>query len=322
MNLLSALQQIPDLDVQTNVPMSAHTSFGIGGPADILVIPHTVEALAGAMSAVHAAGQKPLVIGNGTNLLVLDNGIRGVVIKVANGLSRVAVEGDLITAECGVRMASLCRACADLGLSGLEWAAGIPGTLGGALAMNAGANGGEIGQATEWVRVVWPTGDLETLDRSQLSFGYRTSCFRTMGVVVAQAGLRLVPCEPAVVLERVCAKIEERCQKQPLAMPSAGCVFKRPEGDYAGRLLEQAGAKGMRVGDAVVSTKHANFIVNEGHATAADVLELIRRVRARVLERFGVELDTEICVVGEGADPQSPPAAAGDPLVRALAVSH
>jgi len=299
MDLLHCLRRIPHVDVGTNVPMSQHTSFGIGGPADILVIPHTIEALAQAVKAVYAAGEEPMVMGNGTNMLVLDGGVRGVVIKVCNGLSRVTAHDDLVTAESGVRVASLCCTCADFGLSGLEWAAGIPGALGGALTMNAGANGGEVGQFVEWVRVVRPDGSIEKLSRAQLAFGYRYSSFQGIKAVIAQACLRLHPCDPVIIRERMCAVLEERCEKQPVAMPSAGCVFKRPKNDYAGRLLEEVGAKGLRVGGAVVSEKHANFIVNDGGATAADVLELIDLARTKVWDVFGVDLVPEVCVRGE-----------------------
>ena len=299
MDMLQSLQQVPDLDVDTDVPMSAHTSFGIGGPADILVTPHSVNALAQAVKTVYDAGQKPLIMGNGTNMLALDGGVRGVIIKVANGLSHVEVEDDLIVAEGGVRMASLCRTCADHGLASLEWAAGIPGTLGGALTMNAGANGGEIGRLTEWVKVITPQGDIETLDGDRLSFDYRWSCFQEMDAVIAQAGLRLQKCDPGTVRDDMRAVLEARCQKQPVTMPSAGCVFKRPDDDFAGRLLDEAGAKGMRVGDAVVSSKHANFIVNEGNATARDVLALIDEVKTKVKAAFDVDLVVEVCIVGE-----------------------
>jgi UDP-N-acetylmuramate dehydrogenase len=299
MSILQQLRQIPDLSVETCVPMAGHTSFGIGGPADILATPHTMEALAAALKAAHSTDIPLTVIGNGTNLLVLDGGIRGVVLKVANGLSRTRVEGDLIVAESGVRVASLCRICADEGLGGLEWAAGIPGTLGGALVMNAGAWGGEIGQLVEWVTVATRDGELRRLPREQITFAYRFSSFQGSPNVVAQAALKLVPSDPATVHSRLCEIIETRCEKQPLAMPSAGSVFKRSGDDGAGRFVDRAGCKGMRVGGAVVSEKHANFIVNDGNATARDVLELIQQVQAKVKSQFGLDLKTEICVVGE-----------------------
>ncbi len=298
-NLLADLQRVPDLQVETGVPMSLHTSFGIGGPADILVTPITAEALAQTLKVLHDAGEKPLVLGKGTNMLVLDGGIRGVVLKLAGGMQSVMIEDDTVTAESGARLACICRTCADNGLSGLEWAAGIPGTLGGALNMNAGANGGEIGQLTEWVTVATYCGELMTLNRDELSFGYRTSIFQTMDAVIARACLKLEHSCAADVRKKMHDVVQLRCEKQPVAMPSAGCVFKRPLNDYAGRLLEEAGAKGMQVGGAVVSPKHANFIVNVGGATAQDVLELIDLVQGRVRELFGVELHTEVCVVGE-----------------------
>ena len=298
-NLLADLSRVPDLQVETGVPMSLHTSFGIGGPADILVTPLTPEALAQTLKVLHDAHEKPLILGKGTNMLVLDGGIRGVVLKLAGGLQSVSVEGECVTADSGARLACLCRTCADNGLSGLEWAAGIPGTLGGALNMNAGAHGGEIGQLTQWVTVATADGQLETLQRDQLSFGYRTSCFQRMDAVIARACLQLEHSCPAEVRRNMHEVVQKRCASQPVAMPSAGCVFKRPLNDYAGRLLQEAGAKGMQVGGAVVSPKHANFIVNAGGATAQDVLELIELVQGRVRELFGVDLHTEVCVVGE-----------------------
>jgi len=300
--LIDTLLHIPDLDVETDVPMSAHTSFGIGGPADALVTPKTSEALAQVMKVLFRAGERPLVIGKGTNMLVLDGGIRETVVKLAGGLDHIEVDGDRIVADSGVRLASLCRACADNGLTGMEWSAGIPGTLGGALHMNAGANGGEIGQFTEWVTIVTLDGELQTLRRDEIGFSYRSSSFQEMDCIIARAGLRLEEATQSEVHEKICGVIESRCQKQPVAMPSAGCVFKRPTNDYAGRLLDEAGAKGMRVGGAVVSHKHANFIVNDGDATAQDVLELIGLVRGKVKDLFGVELATEVCVVGEPLD--------------------
>lgn len=298
-SLLRQLQAVPGLTVETKVPMSEHTSFRIGGPADMLVTPSSVESLAQALKITHEHGERPLIIGKGTNMLVLDGGIRGVVIKPAGGMERVEVDGSRIIADSGVRLASLCRACADEGLAGLEWAAGIPGTVGGAIHMNAGAHGGEIGPLTEWVSVATFAGEIVTYPRDQIHFGYRTSSFQGMDAVIAQACLVLEPSSPAAVHSAMCEIVETRCSKQPVAMPSAGCVFKRPQNDYAGRLLQEVGAKGMSVGGAVVSPKHANFIVNAGSATAQDVLELIALVKAKVFDTFGVDLQTEVCVVGE-----------------------
>jgi len=293
------LSRVPDLDVQTDVPMSAHTSFGIGGPADMLVTPRTIDALAQVMRVTHEAGVRPLIIGNGTNMLVLDAGVRGVVVKLADGLNHIEARQDGLTVDGGVGLASLCSACAENGFGDMEWAAGIPGTAGGALTMNAGANGGEIGQFAQWVTIVTLQGERRTLQRDEMTFGYRTSSFQRMDCVIARAALRLPKADPAQIREKMCAVLEARCSKHPVAMPSAGCVFKRPLNDYAGRLLEEVGAKGMRIGGAIVSSKHANFIVNDGGATAEDVLQLIEIVRDRVREMFDVDLTTEICIVGE-----------------------
>ncbi len=185
------------------------------------------------------------------------------------------------------------------GLTGLEFAAGIPGTLGGALIMNAGANGGEIGDITEWVDVVTATGDVRRLTHDELDFGYRHSALRDLGAAVLRVGLCLAEGDAGQIHCRLCDTIALRCATQPVSSPSAGSIFKRPEGDYAGRLLEEAGAKGMRVGRAAVSTKHANFVVNLGGATASDVIRLIDAARALVYERFGVLLEPEVCFAGE-----------------------
>lgn len=312
-HLIEQLEAIPDLKVETDIPMSRYTSFGIGGPADVVVTPHTVEALAAAVRALHETGEVPLLIGNGTNLLVLDGGVRGVVIRAANGMSTVRIEGTRVAADSGARLGTLCREAAACGLSGLEWAAGIPGTLGGALVMNAGAHGGEIGPLVRWVRVIHPDGTLEMLDQEHLWFSYRNSCFQGSPLIIAEAGLELTPADPAAIHQTICDTIQTRCDKQPVALPSAGCIFKRPDKDYAGRLVEAVGGKGMRVGGAMVSEKHANFIVNDGGATALDVLRLIRQVKDRVHERFAVELATEVCVVGEPLPGQTLPALTLEP---------
>jgi UDP-N-acetylmuramate dehydrogenase len=208
-------------------------------------------------------------------------------------------DGTRVTVEAGASLATVCLQCARRGLSGLEFAAGIPGTIGGALIMNAGAYDGEIGDVTEWVEIATPDGNIERLNGGDLGFGYRHSALWDLGHTVVRAGLRLTRGEACAIHLKLCDTLEVRCAKQPVSSPSAGSIFKRPEGDYAGRLLEAAGAKGMRVGDAAVSTKHANFMVNLGKATAADVIELIDSVRDLVSEQFGVTLETEVCVIGE-----------------------
>lgn len=297
--LVRRLRQIADLELREDEPLSRHTSFGIGGPADLLLIPSTPDALCAALAATGRAGMKPLILGNGTNLIVRDGGMRGVVIRVAGEMAAVEFEGTSVIVEAGASLAAACLRCAHKGLSGLEFAAGIPGTMGGALIMNAGAYGGEIGDITEWVEVATADGGIERIDGSELSFGYRRSVLRERGHIVVRASLRLTEGDPSEIHANLCDTMEMRCSRQPVSSPSAGSIFKRPEGDYAGRLLEAAGLKGMRVGRAAVSTKHANFVVNLGGATAADVIGLIEAARGTVFEKFGVMLEPEVCITGE-----------------------
>ncbi|MGC9317075.1 MAG: UDP-N-acetylmuramate dehydrogenase [Armatimonadota bacterium] len=298
-SLARRLATIPGLEIRESEPLSRHTSFGIGGPADVLAIPSSPLALTELVRTAAELAVGPLYLGNGTNLIVRDGGIRGLVVRMAGGLAGINVEGTMAVVEAGAPLASVCFQCARRGLAGLEFAAGIPGTLGGALIMNAGANGGEIGDITQWVEVVAPHGAIERLRSDELDFGYRRSALRQRGLAVLRAGLHLEPSDPELIHCRLCDAMAARCSTQPVSMPSAGCIFKRPQGDYAGRLLEEAGAKGMRVGGAAVSTKHANFVVNRGGATASDVIELIERVRDLVHDRFGIMLEPEVCITGE-----------------------
>jgi len=297
--LARRLAGVPSLEVREDEPLSRHTSFGIGGPADLLAIPHTVEAMRDAITVARRLDVEPLYLGNGTNLIVRDGGVRGLVIRVAGGLSEIATDGPALVVEAGASLAAVCFQAAERGLSGLEFGAGIPGTLGGALIMNAGAYGGEIGNVTEWVEVITGDGEQTRLMRDELHFGYRRSTLRDSGLAVLRAGLRLAEGDPAEVHCTLCDIIALRCTKQPVCSPSAGSVFKRPDGDFAGRLLEEAGAKGMRVGRAAVSTKHANFVVNLGGATAGDVTRLIDAAAELVHEKFGVTLEPEVCFVGD-----------------------
>jgi len=295
------LVRIPGLELRENEPLSRHTSFGIGGPADLLVIPSGPEALCAALAATYDAGIEPLLLGNGTNLIVRDGGIRGVVIRITTEMSALTFDGTRATVEAGASLATVCLQCARRGLSGLEFAAGIPGTIGGALIMNAGAYGGEIGDVTEWVEVATPDGRIERLSGPELSFGYRHSALRGLGRTVVRAGLRLQEGDPSDIHAALCDTMSTRCEKQPVSSPSAGSIFKRPEGDYAGRLLEAAGAKGLCVGRASVSKKHANFVVNLGGATASDVVRLIGAARELVHDKCDVWLEPEVCIVGEDA---------------------
>jgi len=295
----AALQRIEGLTVLTDEPMAAHTSFGIGGPAELFVIPTDIPSLSETIRVLHDFGIQLVILGNGTNVLVRDGGVRGAVIKLGGALTELREEGEFVVAGAGASLATLCRYCADKGWGGLLFAAGIPGSVGGAVLMNAGANGGEMADVVAWVVAVNALGEVERLTADQLGFGYRSTELPVPGCAIAEVAFQLTAAEGTEVHRCLCEAIQRRCEKQPVAQRSAGSIFKRPSNDYAGRLLDQAGAKGMRVGDAIISDKHANFIVNEGNATARDVLELIELVRAKVEERFGVRLDTEIVIIGE-----------------------
>lgn len=296
------LERHSGLVVRRDEPLARRTSFGVGGPADLFVEPWTPSALAAALRLLRAEGVPHLVIGKGTNLLATDAGVRGAVVSLYPGLSRLEVHGSRVVATAGVTLGGLCHLAANVGLSGAEFTAGIPGTIGGALSMNAGANGGCIGDLVEAVTVLDRDGVAQTLGRGELHWGYRDSSVARHGLCVVEASFSLTASTPEAVHHRVYDVLQQRCERQPLGARSAGSIFKRPPGDYAGRLLEAAGAKGLRVGGAEISHKHANFIVNTGSATATDILRLIRLAQQTVYDRFGVWLRPEVCVIGELPD--------------------
>lgn len=297
--VLGALRSIEDVTVLTNEPMSRHTSLCVGGPADAIVRPHSVEALAGVLRVINETDTPFFPLGQGTNVVVRDGGIRGIVLEMGSNLSEIRRNGNLVTAQAGVRIAALCKQCCEWDLTGLEFAAGIPGSVGGALVMNAGAYEGEIANIVTEVLAVDRSGECHRLQRSELRLGYRRSVFQTNDMLIAEATFALKPGDGAEVRARMYECLERRCGRQPVSGRSAGSIFKRPEGDYAGRLLEEAGLKGYRVGGAMISNKHAGFIMNTGNSTAADIITLIDDVRKRVHESFGVWLEPEVVIVGE-----------------------
>lgn len=282
-----------------NEPMSRHTTFRIGGPADLFAVVDTVEELQAASRLCRGQGVPVKLLGGGANLLVLDQGIRGCVIKLGKTFRETRWEGD--AAVCGaadfpVRIA---RQAAERGLEGMEWGAGIPGTLGGAVVMNAGTNLGSLKDVLVEVSMLMPDGEVATVPADQLGLGYRRSNLQGRDdIVVLTARVQLRPGEPDEIRRRIDEHLAYRNARQPIHLPNAGSIFKNPRGDFAGRLIEQVGLKGARVGDAQFSELHANFIVNLGHATAADVLELIARAKARVAERFGIALEEEVRIWG------------------------
>lgn len=285
--------------VRTNEPMSRHTSFRIGGPADIFVAPRTAADLALALRLAREHGVPVFVFGNGTNLLVRDGGIRGLVIKLAGCCTEVAISGTRLRAGAGVLLAAAAAAAAEAGLSGLEFAAGIPGTVGGAVVMNAGAYDGEMKDVVVRVETVDETGEPRLYTSAELNFGYRQSALQQRNDIVTAVvfGLRFGDREE--IIAKVRDFNQRRALKQPLDLPSAGSTFRRPPGHYAGDLIQRAGLRGFTIGGAQVSEKHAGFIVNRGGATARDVLALIAHVQKEVERQFGVWLEPEIKVVGE-----------------------
>jgi UDP-N-acetylmuramate dehydrogenase len=284
-------------EVRFDEPLSGHTTWRVGGPADALVCPADAADLCEVVRFAHENGLPRLVLGAGSNLLVLDGGVRGIVLALEKGLRRIELSGDDVVAEGGARVGRLLTFCAVRGRAGLEFLADIPGTVGGAVYMNAGAMGSEIKDVATSIGLVLADGRAELVDAAAIPFRYRESGLPA-GSIVARCALRTTAGDPAEIQARISAIRKKRRALQP-AGPSAGSTFKNPPGDYAGRLIEAAGLKGRRVGDAVVSERHANFLLNAGNASAHDVLALIRIIQAEVRSRFGVSLELEVQVVGD-----------------------
>jgi UDP-N-acetylmuramate dehydrogenase len=282
--------------VSFNAPLGAYTSFKIGGPADAVVEPADVDDVCALVRQAHVR-KIPLFVVGGTNLLIRDGGIRGIVVSLAKLRTITEEPGDVLYAEGGVGMPTLIGYAIRRSLSGLEWAAGIPGTVGGCVVMNAGTKLGEMKDAVKAVRVVTMTGQVRDLPASAIPFDYRRA--RLPKGIVVGVWLQLRQGVQAEIERMVKDYLHYRRDTQPLTMPSAGCVFKNPPRDSAGRLIEATGLKGLRVGDAEVSSKHGNFIVNRGHASAADVIALIGKVRRTIKRQAGVRLALELKIVGE-----------------------
>ena len=298
-DLIAALRGFARVDqIKLDEPMARHTTFRVGGAADVFFMPESAEQVARALDAARAAGVSAVVIGNGSNLLVRDGGIRALVIALGEGFSAIEVDGNVILAQAGAPLSRVAAAAQAAGLSGLEFASGIPGTLGGGCAMNAGAYGGQLSDVLIDAQVLM-NGEIGTLSREDMQMGYRTTRPLREGGVVLSARFALEKGDPEAILARMKELNARRRDKQPLNLPSAGSVFKRPEGHFAGALIEQSGLKGRRVGGAMVSEKHAGLTVKAGGARAADVLALIGQVQDEVQARFGVRLETEVRVLGE-----------------------
>lgn len=292
----------PTLELRRNEPMSGYTSFHVGGPARLMALPKTGKEAKAAIAAAREAGVVPFFLGNGTNLLVPDEGVERFLIKPAgkyavDELNRVWEENGLLCAGAAVSLANLARCAQGRNLTGLEFAHGIPGSVGGGVTMNAGAYGGELVQVLESVTVLDQAGQEHTFTAQQCKMGYRHSLFSRGDYLILTARFRLTWGEEAAITARMKELAAKRQEKQPLEYPSAGSTFKRPEGYFAAALIDQCGLKGLTVGGAQVSEKHAGFVINRGGATCADVLQLVEQVRERVKASTGVELELEVKIL-------------------------
>ena len=279
--------------------MSRHTTFRVGGEAECMLLVEKEEELLELIPYLNQIGQDYFILGNGSNLLVGDKGYKGIVIKLGSGMNQITVEGNHIRVQAGALLSETAATAMRAGLTGMEFAAGIPGTIGGGIVMNAGAYDGEMKQITESVKVMDTAGEILNLDNDTMEFGYRTSIIKNRPFIVLEILLRLTEGDPAQIKARMEELSESRKSKQPLNYPSAGSTFKRPEGYFAGRLIMDAGMRGYRIGGAQVSEKHCGFIVNTGKATAADIREVIEEVQIRVKERFHVMLEPEVIFLGD-----------------------
>lgn len=290
---------IPGERVLFREPMNEHTTFRVGGEARCMVLVQSEEELARLICYFQQIEQEFFILGNGSNLLVGDKGYQGIIVKFGERMEQVRVDGIRVSAKAGALLSKVAAAAKEHCLTGMEFAAGIPGSIGGGIVMNAGAYGGEMKQIVKEVRVMDRNGEIMTLDNETMEFGYRTSIIKNRPFIVLEVVLELSEGKR----EDIAAKTEELAQlrrsRQPLEYPSAGSTFKRPEGHYAGKLIMEAGMRGYRIGGAQVSNKHCGFVVNMGNATAADIREVIEEVQEKVKERFGVSLEPEIVFLGD-----------------------
>lgn len=297
--LIESLRAIAPERFLENEPMSRHTTFRVGGPAEMMFFPASAQELVQAMSLAREAGVEIHVVGNGSNLLVRDGGVKGLTIVLGEHFSRVRVEGTRLHAQAGVLLSRAAAVAQEAGLAGLEFASGIPGTLGGGCAMNAGAYGGQMSDVLVSAEVLLD-GEVKTLSLEEMQMGYRTTRPLREGGIVLSATFQLHEDDKEEIHERMRDLNARRRDKQPLNMPSAGSTFKRPEGHFAGALIEGCGLKGCTIGGAQVSQKHAGFVVNTGSATAQDILDLIAHIQRVVKQETGVDLEPEVKMMGEG----------------------
>ena len=296
-------QMLGEERVRVKEPMALHTTFRIGGPADYYVSVKNAEELQRVLACLKEEGEPWYILGRGSNLLVGDGGWHGCVIAL-DRMDDIAVEGNVITAMAGASLAQAAQAAREHGLTGLEFASGIPGSVGGALVMNAGAYGGSMDQVVREVTLL-QDGEVRSLPAEEMHFAYRHSLFKETSAVALGCRMELQPGNPEEILAKMQELAAKRREKQPLEYPSAGSTFKRPEGMFAGKLIMDAGLRGFRIGDAQVSEKHCGFVVNRGRATAEEVREVIRSVQAKVEEQFGVHLEEEVIYLGEFSSVQT-----------------
>ena len=285
------------LEVKLNEPMKNHNGFKTGGNADVFVTVGDTEVLCSLVETANSLEVPLFILGKGSNLLVSDKGIEGAVVSLA-GMDEISIDGETVTAEAGTSLTALCVAVANEGLSGLEFAYGIPGTVGGALYMNAGAYGGEIKDVVLSADFVSLSGEMGTIEKDKMNLGYRTSCFKTDSNIITKVTFKLTKGDKDEIWDKMNTLMGKRRDKQPLEYPSAGSTFKRPEGYFAGALIEENGLKGVSVGGAQVSEKHAGFVINKSNATTKDILDLMKKVQDTVLENNGVKLEPEVIFVG------------------------
>ena len=284
-------------EVIRDTEMRQYTTLRLGGKADWLAFPRNAEEIAALYAEAGQAGLPVTVIGHGSNLLVLDGGIRGLVIRVEKNMRSIRREGNRLIAQAGAMLGTVAVSAAEAGLTGLEFASGIPGTVGGGMTMNAGAYGGEMSDVTVRVDGITPDGKPVSLNRDEMRFGYRTSAVKQLDFIVTEVTMELQPGDPAEIRAKMSELNARRAEKQPLDIPSAGSTFKRPEGFFAAALIDQCGLKGCSIGGAQVSRKHAGFLVNNG-SSSRDYLALVRHVQQVVQEQTGIQLEPEIRIVG------------------------
>lgn len=285
-------------DIEIDVTMDRYTSFKVGGPVDYLANPGSYQQVSSIVKLCKELNMPYYIIGNCSNLIVKDGGFRGTLIKLSK-LDKIYIEGSRITSQSGTLLKSVSNAALEESLTGFEFASGIPGSVGGAIYMNAGAYDGEISKVIENARVLDNNGEIINLTREELELGYRTSSVQTYGYVILDATFKLNHGDKEKIRNRIIELTNRRCDKQPLEFPSAGSTFKRPDGYFAAKLIEDTGLKGLTVGEAEVSTKHSGFLINKGGASAKDVIDLIALVQERVKEKFNVDLHPEVRIIGE-----------------------